>query len=93
MNALTTEQIRREIFLEEKMGGRYKEHSTSAGRRIYDYVKFDYIKNDDGTYFLVDTNDKKRAGKVREKMQSLKIIVGEKNERGKKTGFVKRKHP
>jgi len=39
------------------MLNRYKVHATKVGFRIYDYKKFDYIKDDDGNYFLTENKN------------------------------------
>jgi hypothetical protein len=51
---------------------RYQIHDTIAGQRIYDYHLFDYIKEEDGTYFLAASEDKKGFIKLKEKLNSLR---------------------
>lgn len=47
---------------------RFKIHATKVGFRIYDYKKFDYVKDNGGNYLLYDNKSK-----VTEKLTELKL--------------------
>jgi hypothetical protein len=53
---------------------RYQIHGTLAGERIYDYKKYDYVKNKDGSYFLVAYNEPNKYYQVEEKLNTLRRL-------------------